>query len=138
MNVGQAAEKTGLPPKTLRYYEEIGLISPARAANGYRDYSEDDVHRLSFLQRARRLGFSIEDCRQLMSLYQDRSRASRDVREIAIAHVTEIDARIAELESMRATLGQLISACAGSDRPDCPILEDMACGSTKVSERVSG
>jgi MerR family copper efflux transcriptional regulator len=126
MNVSRAAERTNLPPKTLRYYEEIGLIHPARSANGYRDYSEEDVHRLAFLQRARSLGFSIEDCRQLMSLYRDRERASHDVREIAVAHVTAIEAKIAELQSMRSTLQRLVHACHGDDRPDCPILEDMA------------
>ena len=80
MNVGTAARRSGLPAKTIRYYEDIGLISPARAGNGYRDYSSDDVHRLAFLRRARGLGFSIEDCRQLMALYRDKSRASHDVR----------------------------------------------------------
>ena len=126
MNVSRAAERTHLPPKTLRYYEEIGLIHPARCANGYRDYSEEDVHRLAFLQRARSLGFSIEDCRQLMSLYGDRDRASHDVREIAVAHVAAIEAKIAELQSMRSTLQRLVHACHGDDRPDCPILNDMA------------
>ncbi len=85
MNVGDAAQRSGLPAKTIRYYEEIGLISPSRAGNGYRDYSGDDIHRLAFLRRARNLGFSIDDCRQLMALYQDRGRASQDVREIAAA-----------------------------------------------------
>lgn len=126
MNVGQAAGQSGLPAKTIRFYEEIGLIAPDRAANGYRDYSADDVHRLSFLRRARGLGFSIEDCRQLMALYRDRSRSSHDVKEIARTHVTAIDAKIAELQSMRATLDTLINACHGNDRPDCPILEDLA------------
>ncbi|MBS9719144.1 Cu(I)-responsive transcriptional regulator [Tianweitania sp. BSSL-BM11] len=126
MNVSRAAERTNLPPKTLRYYEEIGLIHPARSTNGYRDYSEEDVHRLAFLQRARSLGFSIEDCRQLMSLYRDRDRASHDVREIAVAHVAAIEAKIAELQSMRTTLQRLVHACHGDARPDCPILDDMA------------
>ncbi|WP_312798571.1 Cu(I)-responsive transcriptional regulator [Tianweitania sp.] len=126
MNVSRAAERTHLPPKTLRYYEEIGLIHPARSTNGYRDYSEEDVHRLTFLQRARSLGFSIEDCRQLMSLYRDRDRASHDVREIAVAHVAAIEAKIAELQSMRSTLQRLVQACHGDNRPDCPILDDMA------------
>ena len=132
MNIGVAAEKSGLPPKTIRYYEDIGLIAPARAANGYRDYCEDDVHRLAFLRRARGLGFSIDDCRQLMALYRDRERASHDVREIASAHVDAITEKIAELESMRATLQKLIHACHGDQRPDCPILEDIA-GSARSS-----
>lgn len=126
MNVGDAAGRSGLPAKTIRYYEEIGLIRPARAANGYRDYSGDDVHRLAFLKRARNLGFSIDDCRQLMALYQDRSRASHDVRAIALSHVAAIEEKVRELQSMRATLNKLIHACHGDERPDCPILEEMA------------
>lgn len=126
MNVGDAAERSGLPAKTIRYYEEIGLIRPARAANGYRDYSGEDVHRLAFLKRARNLGFSIDDCRQLMALYQDRSRASHDVRAIALSHVAAIEEKVRELQSMRATLSKLIHACHGDERPDCPILEEMA------------
>ncbi len=126
MNVGTAARRTGLPAKTIRYYEEIGLISPGRAGNGYRDYTGDDIHRLAFLRRARNLGFSIDDCRQLMALYRDRSRASHDVRAIASAHVAAIEEKVRELQSMRATLQKLIHACHGDDRPDCPILEEMA------------
>ena len=126
MNVSQAADRSGLPAKTIRYYEEVGLISPDRAANGYRDYTRDDVHRLAFLKRARVLGFSIDDCRQLMALYRDRSRASHDVRQIAVAHVAAIEEKIRELESMRRTLDTLIHVCHGDDRPDCPILDDMA------------
>lgn len=126
MNVAAAARRTGLPAKTIRYYEEVGLIRPARAGNGYRDYSTDDIHRLAFLRRARGLGFPIEDCRQLMALYRDKSRASHDVREIAKGHVAAIEEKLRELESMRATLHKLIHACHGDDRPDCPILEDMA------------
>ncbi len=126
MNVGDAARRTGLPAKTIRYYEEIGLILPQRSANGYRDYSPEDVHRLAFLKRARNLGFPIEDCRQLMALYRDRSRASADVHRIASSHVAAIEEKILELQSMRATLNKLIHACHGDDRPDCPILEEMA------------
>ncbi len=126
MNVGEAARRSGLPAKTIRYYEEIGLMRPARADNGYRDYGADDIHRLAFLKRARNLGFSIDDCRQLMALWSDRSRASHDVRQIAVAHVATIEEKIAELQSMRTTLDRLITACHGDDRPDCPILEDIA------------
>lgn len=126
MNISAASRQSGLPAKTIRYYEDVGLISPERADNGYRDYSGGDVHRLAFLKRARGLGFSIDDCRQLMMLYNDRSRASHDVREIAIAHVDAIKEKIRELEAMQHTLGKLIQACHGDDRPDCPILEDMA------------
>ena len=126
MNVSQAARRSGLPAKTIRYYEEVGLIRPGRAANGYRDYSGEDVHSLAFLKRARGLGFSIDECRQLMALYVDKDRASQDVREIAVAHVAAIDAKIAELQSMRRTLDTLIGACHGDHRPDCPILDDIA------------
>lgn len=126
MNIGTAADRSGLPAKTIRYYEEIGLIDPARAGNGYRDYSGDDIHRLAFLKRARNLGFSIDDCRQLMALYQDHSRASHDVRAIAAAHVAAIEDKVRELQSMRATLQTLIHACQGDHRPDCPILEEIA------------
>lgn len=128
MNVGEAAQRSGLPAKTIRYYEEIGLLAPARSANGYRNYSRDDLHRLSFLRRARGLGFPIGDCRMLMALYDDRSRSSHDVRDIAVAHVEAIDEKIRELQGMRATLQRLVEACHGDERPDCPILEDMAGG----------
>jgi len=126
MNVGEVARLSGLPAKTIRYYEDIGLIAPARAGNGYRAYSGDDVHRLAFLKRASSLGFSIDDCRQLLELYQDRKRASQDVQKIAVAHVEAIEEKIRELQSMRTTLQKLISACHGDHRPDCPILEDIA------------
>ena len=126
MNVGTAARRSGLPAKTIRYYEDIGLIRPARTQNGYRDYPGDDIHRLTFLRRARGLGFSIENCRQLMALYRDKGRASHDVREIAKSHVVAIEEKVRELESMRATLQKLIHACHGDERPDCPILDDMA------------
>ena len=126
MNVGTAARRSGLPAKTIRYYEDIGLIRPARTQNGYRDYTGDDIHRLTFLRRARGFGFSIENCRQLMALYRDKGRASHDVREIAKSHVVAIEEKVRELESMRATLQKLIHACHGDERPDCPILDDMA------------
>lgn len=126
MNVSHAGRRTGLPPKTIRYYEEIGLIAPDRAANGYRDYSEDDVHRLAFLARARKLGFSIEECRQLMELYRDKDRASHDVKAIAKIHVSAIEDKIRDLEAMRDTLTRLVDACAGDHRPDCPILDEFA------------
>jgi Cu(I)-responsive transcriptional regulator len=134
MNVSDAARRSGLPAKTIRYYEDIGLIRPQRATNGYRDYSMDDIHRLAFLARARNLGFSIEDCRQLMALYQDRTRASHDVKEIASAHVAAIEEKLRELQSMRATLHKLIHACHGDNRPDCPILDDIA-GKEAASSR---
>ena len=126
VNISDAARRSGLPPKTIRYYEEIGLVTPARCANGYRAFGDADVHKLVFLARARAFGFTIEDCRALLALWEDRSRASADVRRIAQGHLREIDARIAGLRQMRATLADLVEACAGDERPDCPILEGLA------------
>jgi Cu(I)-responsive transcriptional regulator len=126
MNIGQAAEASGLPSKTIRYYEEIGLVRSDRRGNNYRDYSQNALHSLRFLARARALGFSIEECRQLLSLYADQSRASADVRELAKSHISEIETKIAELQAMKGTLAKLIHACHGDKRPDCPILEDLA------------
>lgn len=126
MNISEVAARTGLPPKTIRYYEDIDLIRPARSANGYRDFNEADLHRLAFVGRARSLGFSIEDCRSLLVLYDDRERASADVRAIAAQHLRVIDERLAQMQHMRQTLADLVSACAGDARPDCPILADLA------------
>ncbi len=127
MNIGEAAALSGLPAKTIRYYEEAGLVTPAaRGGNGYRRYSEKDVHRLRFLQRARSLGFSIQECRDLLSLYEDKRRASADVKAIARQHLQDIERKIAELESLRGLLGELVTKCHGDDRPDCPILQDLA------------
>ena len=128
MNIGEAAERTSLPPKTIRYYEEIDLVTPERGANGYRRYSDKDVHRLRFLQRARSLGFSIDECRLLLSLYQDRHRASADVKALALDKVSEIDRKIDELQSLRLTLSALAEQCHGDDKPDCPIIDDLAGG----------
>ena len=126
MNISQASAASGLPAKTLRYYEEIGLIRPDRRDNGYRDYSEQAVHTLRFLARARALGFGIEDCRSLLALWQDKDRASADVRRIAQDHLNEIEDKIAALSDMRETLRHLVQTCAGDDRPDCPILKGLA------------
>ncbi len=126
MNIGDVARLSGLPAKTIRYYEDIALIKPQRDANGYRRFRESDLHKLGFIGRARSLGFSIEDCRNLLALYEDRHRASADVKRIARDHLELIDAKIVELTTMRDTLGHLIDACAGDQRPDCPILKDLA------------
>lgn len=128
MTIKDAADASGLPPKTIRYYEEIGLIRPKRDANGYRAFGADDVHRLAFLARARSLGFTIGECRALLGLYADEGRASEDVKRLAEGHLARIDAKIAELQTLRATLAQLVAACAGDRRPDCPILADLAAG----------
>ena len=128
MNIGDVAERAGLPPKTIRYYEEIGLITPLRDTNGYRRFRDSDLHKLAFLGRARALGFTIEDCRTLLALYDDTSRASADVKELAQAHLQKIEEKIAQLQSMRDTLSELVESCAGDNRPDCPILSDLAAG----------
>lgn len=125
MNISQAAEASGLPAKTIRYYEEIELVKPERNANGYRAFTDTDIHNLTFLARARALGFSIEDCRALLALYDDKSRASSDVRKIALRHLDEIEAKIADLTAMRDTLSHLVQTCHGDDRPDCPILKGL-------------
>lgn len=126
MNIGNVATRSGLPPKTIRYYEDIGLIKPMRSANGYRAFRDSDVHKLAFLGRARALGFSIEDCRSLIRLYEDTGRESAEVKQIAEEHLARIDSKISELTEMRATLATLVHACAGDHRPDCPILADLA------------
>lgn len=126
MNIGQASQQSRLPAKTIRYYENVALIKPSRAENGYRDYSENDVHRLRFLQRSRSLGFTIEECRLLLSLYDDDHRASADVKSVAQDKIGEIDRKIKELKSLRITLTALAENCHGDERPDCPIIDDLS------------
>ncbi|CAE7564966.1 hmrR [Symbiodinium necroappetens] len=126
MNIGQASDATGLPAKTIRYYEDIKLVKPDRAANGYRDYRDADIHRLAFVQRSRSLGFTIEECRLLLSLYDDKARASSDVKALATEKIKEIDRKVKELKSLRSTLKQLADHCHGDGRPDCPIINDIA------------
>jgi Cu(I)-responsive transcriptional regulator len=126
MNIGSAARKSGLPPKTIRYYEEIGLLKADRRGNGYRDYSEGHVRRLNFLHRARDLGFTVEECRQLLSLYDDEHRESSEVKALAEARLADIERRIAELQSLKKALHHLVATCHGDDRPDCPIIEGLA------------
>jgi MerR family copper efflux transcriptional regulator len=128
MNIGEAADMTGLTAKTIRYYEDIGLIKPDRAANGYRDYDDKDVHRLAFIQRSRSLGFTIDECRSLLSLYEDKERASSDVKALATDKIREIDRKLRELKSLRDTLKTLADHCHGDDRPDCPIINEIARG----------
>jgi Cu(I)-responsive transcriptional regulator len=132
MNISDASTRTGVPAKTIRYYEDIDLIRPARTANGYRSFSEADIHKLTFVGRARALGFPIEQCRTLLALWDDETRSSAEVKAIAEAQLDEIDARIADLREMRATLATLIGACAGDQRPDCPILESLGAEGTRA------
>lgn len=126
MNISDVGKAADLSAKTIRYYEEIGLIQPLRSVNGYRNFTDSDVQKLQFLARARALGFSIDHCRSLLALWADHSRASSDVRRIAHDHLAEIENKIAALKSMQNTLTNLVESCAGDDRPDCPILLDLA------------
>jgi Cu(I)-responsive transcriptional regulator len=127
MNIGEAATRSGVPAKTIRYYEEVGLIQPApRGGNGYRAYSQRDVHVLRFVQRARSLGFGVQDCRQLLALYGDPERASADVKALTERRIADIDRKLKELAGMRATLVELAESCHGDARPECPILDDLA------------
>ncbi|WP_421785020.1 Cu(I)-responsive transcriptional regulator [Hyphobacterium sp.] len=126
MNMKQASGRTGLPAKTIRYYEDIGLLSPARGENGYRSFSDSDLHKLTFLARSRSLGFSLDDCRQLLSLYDDDERSSADVRELAVRHIADVDRKLGELKDIRRVLSKLVSACDGDHRPDCPIMDSLS------------
>lgn len=127
MNIGQASRATGVSNKMIRYYESVGLIRPAdRTDSNYRDFGERDINDLRFIRRARNLGFSVEEISQLLALWRDRARPSREVKTVAEKHVADLDAKIAEMQSMADTLRHLAHCCAGDDRPDCPILSDLA------------
>ncbi|MBX8540165.1 Cu(I)-responsive transcriptional regulator [Pseudomonas cichorii] len=129
MNIGQAASKSGLSAKMIRYYESIGLLRPAsRSDSGYRLYSPEDLHTLAFIKRSRDLGFSLEEVGKLLTLWQDRQRASSDVKALAHKHIDDLNQKIEELASLRDTLQELVEHCHGDDRPDCPILKDLASG----------
>ncbi|MBL39488.1 MAG: Cu(I)-responsive transcriptional regulator [Xanthomonadales bacterium] len=136
MNIGQAAKASGVSAKMIRYYESISLIpEAARTAAGYRVYRDSEVHTLQFIRRARDLGFSLKSIAQLLALWQDRERASADVKAFALAHVDELYARIRELETMANTLQHLADHCRGNERPDCPILDDLARDPDSVAEK---
>lgn len=127
MNIGQAAAASGVSAKMIRHYESVALLPPAaRTASGYRQYDERDVHTLRFIRRSRDLGFSIDEIRDLLSLWQNRRRSSRQVRALAQAHIDELSARLAKLQQMKATLEHLVHCCQGDERPDCPILDELA------------
>ena len=129
MNIGQAAKQTGLSAKMIRYYESIDLLPVAgRSVSGYRQYSAQDLHRLAFIKRSRDLGFSLGEVQQLLALWQDRQRASADVKALAAAHIHELERKISALSGLRDTLKELMDSCQGNDRPDCPILKDLESG----------
>lgn len=132
MNISQASNASGVSSKMVRYYEQIGLIKPAlRTASSYRTYGDNDVHTLRFVRRARDLGFSVEQIKELLALWRDRSRASSDVKAVALEHVAELERKIAAIQEMAKTLKHLASHCHGDDRPECPIIEEIANGSAK-------
>lgn len=136
MNIGQASKGSGVSQRMIRHYEAIGLIpKAARRESGYRDYSERDVHTLRFIRRARDLGFPIPEIEKLLALWQDRGRASADVKALASARAEELRRKEEELRSMRLTLEDLASHCHGDDRPDCPILRDLASEHPQTSQR---
>lgn len=126
MTIGAAGRRSGVPDKTIRYYEDIGLIAPARrAANGYRVYEAADVETLRFIRRARSLGFSIGDFTDLLDLWRDRRRTSAEVKRLALVHLAEIDHKLCEFERPKHTLRDLTQRCQGDDRPDCPIIAEL-------------
>ncbi|RZI29599.1 Cu(I)-responsive transcriptional regulator [Pseudomonas orientalis] len=129
MNIGQAARQSGLSAKMIRYYESIGLLKAAhRTESGYRIFSADDLHTLAFIKRSRDLGFSLEEVGKLLTLWQDRQRASADVKALARQHVEALNQKIREFEQLRDTLQDLVEHCQGDHRPDCPILKELASG----------
>ena len=129
MNIGDAASASGVSAKMIRYYEDIGLVPPAeRTASNYRTYGEDAVHRLRFIRRSRELGFSLEETATLLKLWADKSRASATVKQVAQDHIAGLERKIAGLQDMLMTLRHLVDCCDGDERPDCPILNDLAGG----------
>jgi Cu(I)-responsive transcriptional regulator len=135
-NIGRAAGASGVSAKMIRYYEAQRLLKPAkRTEAGYRLYDDNDIHTLRFVRRARDLGFSIREIDQLLALWLNRRRTSAEVRRVAEKHIAELDAKIQELQAMRRTLEALVHNCHGDDRPDCPILEDLAAPSQRKGSR---
>ena len=127
LNIGKAAKLSNLTVKTVRYYADIGLVSPVKNNNtGYRDFSEDDVACLQFVSKARRFNFSIQECEELLSLYSDKDRSSREVKSLTLEKISEIDAKLFELKELRQQLSFLANNCQGNDRPDCPILDALS------------
>lgn len=131
LSIGEAAKVTGLPTKTVRYYADIGLVVPSgRSDNGYRLYGDTELSKLAFVRRARAFGFSVDTCKELLSLYEDSNRSSADVKSIALKRLGEIEEKLADLQKLRDELSHLAEACHGDDRPDCPILDSFAASRT--------
>ena len=127
MNIGKAASLSGLTVKTVRYYSDIGIIKPVIDTNtGYRDFSEPDLAKLQFVAKARKFDFSLDDCRELLALYENKDRSSKEVKALTLEKVAEIDIKLKELKTLRDQLSTLASACQGNDRPDCPILDALS------------
>ena len=127
MNIGEASRASGVNSKMIRYYESIGLLEDVgRSANGYRTYNQNDVHTLAFIRRARCLGFSIDQIQTLMELWRDKDRSSAEVKAIAQGQIAELQAKIEELAPMQRTLEHMVACCAGDNRPDCPITDDLS------------
>lgn len=138
MNIGEAAERSGVSAKMIRYYEEIGLIAPpGRTQAGYRVYREEDVHTLRFIRRARDLGFSVAEITELLALWRNRERASADVKRLATEKIDELERKISELGSMAQTLRHLAENCHGDGRPDCPIIAELADKPSAATQRAS-
>jgi MerR family transcriptional regulator, copper efflux regulator len=131
MNIGDASERSGVSAKMIRYYEEIGLIKSARRANNYRDYDASDVSVLQFIRRTRDLGFSLEEVANLLALWRDRKRPSREVKKLASQHIEDLERRMREMRAVVRTLKTLADHCHGDERSDCPILEDFASAPVK-------
>ncbi|HEX4330363.1 MAG TPA: Cu(I)-responsive transcriptional regulator [Burkholderiales bacterium] len=129
MNIGEAAAATGVSAKMIRHYEAVGLIpAPARSLSGYRNYAEKEVHTLRFIRHARKLGFSMAQIGELLGLWRNQRRSSAKVKDLAQAHIAELEVKIREMTAMKATLAHLVHCCHGDERPDCPILENLAAG----------
>lgn len=139
MNIGDAAKSSGVSAKMIRHYESVGLFPEAvRTEAGYRQYGEREVNTLRFIRHSRDLGFSIEQIRELLGLWQNRKRPSRQVKALAEAHLRELDAKLSELQTMRAALEHLVSCCSGDERPDCPIIEGLADAEPVVPQGTRG
>ena len=129
MNIGEAAKKSGLSVKTVRYYDEINLIKPIKnKATNYRHYTAADLAKLQFIGKARRFNFSIKECKELLSLYENQNRSSKEVRNLTLTKIAEIDVKLTELENLREQLSHLVNCCKGNERPECPIIDELATG----------